>query len=287
MTSSDTEAEARLQEKMKEAKETAAKKLDFTPRRTVPGIALYHPGTGHVVGALGADTTAPPLDEDETRRLLSEIQIQGGFDDKEMKSCKGTRLRLDIRFFINGIHFSSSTKWWTRNRPANALCVILEMLLVLQPYLTDLALEPIPFFDVHHMLPLEVLCPVSRIDKLGSSSPLLELATVSDYINTPIAAAELFFDSRAWERHQRLGQALLERRHLMVLVQGGLHVLAKLEPKELPLDLVDGVFQIPTFSNTLEEGSSQPLPSVEDLASLDVFIQFANSGDGSLSVADS
>ena len=39
----------------------------------------------------------------------------------------------------------------------DALCVILEMLLVLQLYSTDLVLEPIPFFDVGQMLPLEVL----------------------------------------------------------------------------------------------------------------------------------
>lgn len=40
----------------------------------------------------------------------------------------------------------------------DALCVILEMLLVLQPHSTDLALEPIPFSDVGQMRPLEVLC---------------------------------------------------------------------------------------------------------------------------------
>jgi hypothetical protein len=34
------------------------------------------------------------------------------------------------------------------NGPVDALCVILEMLLVLQPHSTDLALGPIPFFDV-------------------------------------------------------------------------------------------------------------------------------------------
>ncbi len=43
------------------------------------------------------------------------------------------------------------------NGPVDALCVILEMLLVLQPHATDLALEPISFFDVGQMLPLEVL----------------------------------------------------------------------------------------------------------------------------------
>lgn len=40
----------------------------------------------------------------------------------------------------------------------NALCVILEMLLVLQPHSTDLVLESIPFFNLGQMLPLKVLC---------------------------------------------------------------------------------------------------------------------------------
>jgi hypothetical protein len=56
------------------------------------------------------------------------------------------------------------------------------------------------------------------------------VAVDSDYIDSRITAAELFFDSRVWERHHCLGQALLERGHLIVLVQGGLHVLAELEP---------------------------------------------------------
>ncbi len=43
------------------------------------------------------------------------------------------------------------------NGPVDTLCVILEMLFVLQPHPTDLALEPIPFFDVGEMLPLELL----------------------------------------------------------------------------------------------------------------------------------
>jgi len=48
----------------------------------------------------------------------------------------------------------------------DALCVILEMLLVLQPYSIDLAPEPIPFFNVGQMLPLKVLRQVSRTSKL-------------------------------------------------------------------------------------------------------------------------
>ena len=48
----------------------------------------------------------------------------------------------------------------------NAQCVILEMLLMLQPYLTDLALEPISFFNIGQMFSLEVLCQVSWTSKL-------------------------------------------------------------------------------------------------------------------------
>lgn len=48
----------------------------------------------------------------------------------------------------------------------DAQCVILEMLLVLQPNSTDLAPEPISFFDVGQMLPLKVLRQVSWTGKL-------------------------------------------------------------------------------------------------------------------------
>jgi hypothetical protein len=92
------------------------------------------------------------------------------------------------------------------------------------------------------------------------------VAVGSDCINSRITAAELFFNSRTRERYYRLGQALLERGHLIVLVQGGLYVLAELEPRELPLDLIDRVFQIPALLNVLEERSSQPLPGIEDRA---------------------
>ena len=51
----------------------------------------------------------------------------------------------------------------------DTLCVILEMLLVLQSHSTDLALEPIPFFDVGQILSLKVLCQVSRTGKLIST----------------------------------------------------------------------------------------------------------------------
>ena len=91
---------------------------------------------------------------------------------------------------------------------------------------------------------------------LGSGSPLLKLAVGSDYIDSRIAVAELFFDNRARECYYRLRQALLERGHLIILVQGGLHILAELEPRELPLNLVDRVFQIPVLLNVLKECSS-------------------------------
>jgi hypothetical protein len=47
--------------------------------------------------------------------------------------------------------------------------MILEILLVLQPYLIDLILEPIPFFNIGQILPLEVLYQVSRTGKLISA----------------------------------------------------------------------------------------------------------------------
>jgi hypothetical protein len=65
----------------------------------------------------------------------------------------------------------------------------------------------------------------------GSSSPLLEVVVGSDCINSRIAPAELFFNSHSRERYYCLGQALLDRGHLIILVQGGLYVLAELEPR--------------------------------------------------------
>jgi len=62
---------------------------------------------------------------------------------------------------------------------------------------------------------------------------------------------------------------LLEWEYLIVLVQGGLYILAELEPGELPLDLVDRVLQIPALLNVLKERSSQPLPGIEDYAADD------------------
>ena len=55
------------------------------------------------------------------------------------------------------------------NRPVNALCVILEIMLVLQAYSTDLILEPISFFDIGQMLPLKVLSQVSWTSKLENT----------------------------------------------------------------------------------------------------------------------
>lgn len=50
----------------------------------------------------------------------------------------------------------------------DAQCVILEMLLVMHPHLTDLAPEPISFFDAGQMLPLEVLCQGSAWREIPS-----------------------------------------------------------------------------------------------------------------------
>ena len=49
------------------------------------------------------------------------------------------------------------------------LYVILEMLLMLQRHLTDLAPDLISFFDIGQMLPLEVLRQVSWTSKLVSA----------------------------------------------------------------------------------------------------------------------
>ncbi len=78
----------------------------------------------------------------------------------------------------------------------------------------------------------------------------------SDCINSRIAATELFFDSRARECHYRLGQALLERGYLIILVQSSLYILTEFKSRKLPLDLVDRVFQIPALLNVLEKRNS-------------------------------
>ena len=62
-------------------------------------------------------------------------------------------------------------------------------------------------------------------------------------LESPSIAAELSFQGRSRERHHCLDQALLARGHLIVLVQGGLYILAELKPRELPLDLVERVHQ--------------------------------------------
>lgn len=59
------------------------------------------------------------------------------------------------------------------------------------------------------------------------------MAVGSDYIENRIAAAELFFGYRSRERHQLLCRALLDRGYLIVLIEGRLHVLAELKPREL------------------------------------------------------
>lgn len=51
------------------------------------------------------------------------------------------------------------------NGPVDALCVVLEMILVLQLYSTDFVPEPISF-NMGQMLPLKVLRQVSRTCKL-------------------------------------------------------------------------------------------------------------------------
>jgi hypothetical protein len=46
----------------------------------------------------------------------------------------------------------------SRNRPVDALCVVLEMRLILERLPTDIAPDPISLFDVRQVLPFEVLC---------------------------------------------------------------------------------------------------------------------------------
>ena len=52
----------------------------------------------------------------------------------------------------------------------DALCMILEIRLVLQRYSADLAPDPISFFDVGQMLPLEAQSPGLANDLMRFSS---------------------------------------------------------------------------------------------------------------------
>jgi hypothetical protein len=56
-----------------------------------------------------------------------------------------------------------------RYNSVNAQYVILEILLILQPHLTDFALEPISFFNVGQIFPLKMLRQVARFSKFVST----------------------------------------------------------------------------------------------------------------------
>jgi hypothetical protein len=84
-----------------------------------------------------------------------------------------------------------------------------------------------------------------------------------------VARAKLFLQGRSQERHHRLDQALLDRGHTIGQVQSGLHVPVDFKPRELQLDLVDRVFQVPPVLNLLEKCNSLPLPCIKDLAAKD------------------
>jgi hypothetical protein len=90
------------------------------------------------------------------------------------------------------------------------------------------------------------------------------VAVGSNCINSRIIVVELFFNSYTRECYYRLGQALLERKYLIILVQGSLYILIELESRKLSLDLIDRVFQILVLLNVFEERSSQPLSGIKN-----------------------
>ena len=62
-------------------------------------IVKYSPRSGFTCGALLAETSPPPLNEDQTRDLLLEIKRQGGFTDKEMESCREGKWQFELCSF--------------------------------------------------------------------------------------------------------------------------------------------------------------------------------------------
>ena len=105
----------------------------------------------------------------------------------------------------------------------DTLCVILEMLLVLQSHSTDLALEAIPFFDVGQMLPLEVLCQVSGLanlevrfsnGKLGSPKQRKQVVVLFSVNTNNIASRNACFSASAADNCKRVsveGSGLVRR----------------------------------------------------------------------------
>jgi hypothetical protein len=90
-----------------------------------------------------------------TRTLSTYSSRSHKIKEKSIRENSGGLLKLLSWYTIKVSGYSS----------VDTQCVILEMLLVLQPHSTDLALEPISIFDVGQMLPLKVLRQVSRTGK--------------------------------------------------------------------------------------------------------------------------
>jgi hypothetical protein len=111
MLQNETKEHAELQAKINEAKAKAAKELKLIPRRVDPPIsrlyvqfcrsrliyiATYFPGSRGGSGTWLAETSSPPLSEDEADKLFLEIQKQERFTNEEMKLCCKSRLRLEF-----------------------------------------------------------------------------------------------------------------------------------------------------------------------------------------------
>lgn len=100
----------------------------------------------------------------------------------------------------------------------------------------------------------------------GSNFSFLEIIINNDYIDNYITAVEFFFDNYIWKYYYCFCQVFLERGYFIVLVQDDFYILVKLEPRELPLDFVDQIFQILALLNIFEERHSQPLPNIKNRA---------------------
>jgi hypothetical protein len=101
----------------------------------------------------------------EGRHLCAVVAMNGSAECLLVDSRKAKKERKE------GANASSVTmrSWYIikvqGNGPVDALCVVLEMILVLQLYSTDFVPEPISF-NMGQMLPLKVLRQVSRTCKL-------------------------------------------------------------------------------------------------------------------------
>lgn len=95
------------------------------------------------------------LEESCSEQAYNRERLEKGRKDGANASSLTIRARYIIKLLGNG--------------PVDSRCVILEMLIILQPYSTDLVLKPILFFNIGQMLLLKVLRQVSRTSKLVSA----------------------------------------------------------------------------------------------------------------------